>query len=262
MTRDWVVYPAAGGPQALRLFCFPYSGAGPQIFFPWATALGPSIEVAAVQLPGHGARLRERPLDDLRTLVVLLCDALAPHLTRPFAFFGHSLGALLCFETARQLRRTGLPVPGHLLVSGRQAPHVTSQVANVRDLGNGELIDLLRRLKGTPEEVLDNEELLALFLPVIRADLALGEGYVPALEPALACPIHAFGGADDEWVCSAEIEGWATHTTSAFRSQMFPGGHFFLHTAQARLLATIRSELSAGQPRPPSPRPLSVSHSR
>ena len=252
MSHNWTVFPHPRRSSSLRLFCFPYSGSGPHAYFPWREEMPEEIEIVAIQLPGHGSRIQEKPWEDFHTLIVSLSEALIPHLTRPCAFFGHSIGALICFEVARQLRRLGREGPRRIFVAGRQAPHLPAQSVQVRTLGQTEFIELLRQFRGTPEALLQNQELLELFLPVIRADFLLSESYVYSRESPLECGISAFGGLEDEWVGHDEVSAWKEHTGGPFHALFLPGHHFFIHTSQSLLLQALCDELLI-KPRPVVP---------
>src|SRR6185312_2074582 len=145
------------------------------IFRDWRTMLAPSIEVVAVELPGHGIRRDERPFTELDPLVDALVPALLPDLNRPFAIFGHSLGALIGYELTRRLyTRVGLQ-PRRLFVSGHEAPGSMTSSRHVHGLPDEEFIAELHRLNGTPREILSDAQLMQLALPMLRADFQLGE---------------------------------------------------------------------------------------
>jgi medium-chain acyl-[acyl-carrier-protein] hydrolase len=228
----------------VRLFCFPYAGGGASAFRAWPTHLGVGIEVCAVQLPGRETRIREAPFDRLSALTPVLAEGLLPHLRPPFAFFGHSMGALIAFEVARWLRANGAPQPGALLVAGHAAPHLESPRPKLHRLPDAEFISELRRYRGTPEVVLQSRELLDIFLPTLRADFALFETYRHEQGAPLSYTISAFGGRFDGEVGVYELEAWREHTSAAFRVRYFPGDHFFVHTAQAELLRAVSEELA------------------
>ncbi len=227
----------------LRLFCFPYAGAGALIFLPWPEALPDEVEVITAQLPGHWNRLPEPPFARLLPLVESLADAIDPYLDKPFAFFGHSMGAMIGFELARQLRRSGRPLPRHLFVSGRRAPQIRETEPPIYNLPDVELIGELRKLNGTPAEVLEDRELMALVLPIIRADLSICQTYIYRPEPPLDCPITVFGGVSDEECSETRLSAWAQQTIATYRKEMFPGDHFFLHQSQTALLRSLAYEL-------------------
>jgi surfactin synthase thioesterase subunit len=231
-------------PEAkLRLFCFPYAGAGALIFLPWPDALPDEVEVIAAQLPGHWSRLPEPPFAQLSPLVESLADVIDLYLDKPFAFFGHSMGAMIGFELARQLRRLGRPLPHHLFVSGRRAPQIRETEPPIYDLPDVELIGELRKLNGTPAEVLEDHELMALVLPILRADLSICQTYDYRPEPPLDCPITVFGGISDEEASESRLSAWSEQTTATYRKEMFPGDHFFLHQSQTALLRSLAYEL-------------------
>jgi surfactin synthase thioesterase subunit len=243
MRSDVWIKRAGQGPQTgFRLFCFPYAGRGASIFRTWPERLSPDIEVCAIQLPGREDRLAETPVEKLSALVETLADVLYPCLNFPFAFSGHSLGALIFFELTRWLRRQKAPGPMQLFVSGCRAPQLPDPDPPIHQLPDVEFIEELGRFNGTPKAVLDNPELMEVFLPLLRSDIRLYETYVYEHEAALDCPITAFGGLDDEVFSREELEAWSEQTRSRFNIQMFPGDHFFLNGKEKNGLLEIISE--------------------
>jgi medium-chain acyl-[acyl-carrier-protein] hydrolase len=227
-------------PQAeLRLFCFPYAGGSASIFTQWQARFSNRIEVCPVQLPGRENRLLEEPVSSIERLVPQLADELEPYLDQPFLIFGHSMGALIGFELARELRRRNRPLPQKLIVSAKQAPHIPRSKPLGYDFSDEELINQLRELNGTPEEVLANRELMELILPIIRADFALVDRYVYREEEPLACPILAFGGIEDPDVKQEELAAWQQMTAGGFVMQQFAGGHFYLFQENTDALEQI-----------------------
>jgi medium-chain acyl-[acyl-carrier-protein] hydrolase len=242
----------------IRLFCFPYAGGGASVFRGWADGLPGSVEVCPVQLPGRETRFREPAFTRLPPLIEALAESLRPHLDRPFAFFGHSLGALVAFELARYLRQHQGREPFQLFVSGCGGPQARGQAGSfIHTLPAAEFWQEVRRLNGSPAAVLDNEELTELLLPTLRADFALCETYTYAAGPPLTCPVCALGGLGDDTVDRQDLDAWRELTTGAFRLRMLPGDHFFLQTAQPLLLQGLAQELlgarSPAAPRPPEP---------
>jgi medium-chain acyl-[acyl-carrier-protein] hydrolase len=239
----WFIPGRPGVDPSLRLFCFPYAGGGAVIYRRWAESLPRSVEVLAVQPPGRGNRIREAPLLRVSAIVEALAAEVVPYLDRPFAFFGHSLGALVAFELARRLRRERGVEPARLFVSGRRAPHVPGDEPVTHDLPATEFIAELRRLNGTPPEVLEHEELMELMIPLLRADFEVCETYKFEPGPPLTCPVTAFGGIEDRDVTREYIAAWREHTTGPFLMRMLPGDHFFIHSAEATLLQVVAREL-------------------
>jgi surfactin family lipopeptide synthetase A len=231
-------------PQArLRLFCFPYAGTGPSIFRAWSDGLPADVEVCLVQLPGRGTRLMETPFTRLSPLVQTLAQAMVPLLDKPFAFFGHSLGALVAFELARQLRRQAGVQPVRLFISADRAPQLPQRDRPIHALPEAEFLVELRRLNGIPGRVLEEADFMQSMLPVLRADFAVYETYVYSTEPPLNCPFSLFGGLQDHRVSRGDLEAWRDQTNGSFSLRMFPGDHFFLNTTQPLLLQVLSQEL-------------------
>jgi medium-chain acyl-[acyl-carrier-protein] hydrolase len=239
----WVRCPAPNPRARLRLFCFPYAGGGASLFYSWTTAFGSDIELNPVQLPGRENRLLDSTFIRLAPLVETLAQVLAPCLDRPAAFFGHSMGALIGFELARQLRTLGNRDPVFLIVSGHRAPHLPDRRPPIHHLPDPRFLEEVRRLNGTPEEILQNAELRELLLPVLRADFTVCETYRYHAGRPLDCPIYALGGQQDPGVNPDELAAWQSHTRGTFNLHMLPGNHFFLHSAQPLLLKAINQTL-------------------
>jgi medium-chain acyl-[acyl-carrier-protein] hydrolase len=185
----------------------------------------------------------EPPVTRLSPLIEALAEALFPLLDIPFAFFGHSMGALVSFELARRLRRESAVQPIRLFISADRAPQIPNRDPPIHSLPEGEFLVELCRLNGTPREVLEDDELRAIMLPLLRADFAVYETYEYSTEPPLDCPISAFGGLQDQRVSRDDLEAWRDQTSVAFSLRMFPGDHFFLNTTRPSLLEALSQEL-------------------
>jgi surfactin synthase thioesterase subunit len=241
---EWfAVYRPVRSP-ALRLFCFPFAGSGALVYRDWPKHLPPEIEVCAVQLPGREGRFKERPYTHLSGLVQDLAGMFAPHSQLPYAFFGHSMGSLVAFELAREMRRRGLPGPELLMVSGHRAPQRPDPEPPIHGLPEHEFLDEIRQLNGTPEAVLKNPELLQLVIPVLRADFEVCETYAYEEETPLACPIVAFGGTEDADVPQEDVAAWSHQTTGPFTLRMFPGGHFYFLDQPAALMRHVVADVT------------------
>ena len=245
MTTPWLVRVQAADRPGMRLICVPYAGVGAAVYRPWRGAFSAEIEVLALQMPGRENRLGEAPFSRLEPLVATASAAIRPYLDVPFAVFGHSVGGLIAFELARHLRATEGLEPVHLFVSGRRAPHLAPRHSAIAHLPDSEFVsEVNRRYGGIPLELLSEPELLALFLPGLKADVALFEGYRYESREPLTCPMSVFGGVQDAEATPADLAGWRQLTSGAFGVRMFPGGHFFLRSAHADVVRQVATDLA------------------
>jgi medium-chain acyl-[acyl-carrier-protein] hydrolase len=240
---SWFYRPRPVRRADVRLFCFPYAGAGPNIFRGWARRLPPSVEVCGVVLPGRAFRLDERPRDRLEPLADELAGVFRELPAGPFAFFGHSFGGLLCFEVARRLHRGGAPLPRQLFVSACPPPHLPPAEPDVHRLPDRALKERLQRLGGTPPPVLECDELMDLVLPALRADLEAFETHGHEPGPPLPVPMTILGGSSDRLARAEALEQWGRYTRESFDVRVFPGGHFFLHADEEAVVATVAETL-------------------
>ncbi|MBO4206243.1 thioesterase II family protein [Micromonospora echinofusca] len=239
---------ASESAAPVRLFCFPFAGGNAAAFLPWQALLGPDVELWVAQLPGRGARLFEPPLSDLDELVGELTGAMAGYTDRPYALFGHSLGALVAFEVARALHRDGRPGPRGLWVAGAEGPRTRSVRQVLHDLPDAELIEALRDYGGTPTELLDDPEMMALLLPGLRADFALDECYTYRPGAPLDLPVHVLLADRDPHVEPARVAGWSQESSRPVQRHVFPGDHFFLFPHQATITALLAAGLATDPP--------------
>ncbi|MFF0885079.1 thioesterase II family protein [Streptomyces sp. NPDC003456] len=231
--------PAPDAP--VRLVCLPHAGGSASFYFPVARALSPRVEVLAVQYPGRQDRRTEPAVADLHTLADRIAGALGPCTDRPYALFGHSMGAVLGFEVARRLEAAGNG-PAELFVSGRRAPGV-DRTDEWHPESDEEVVAEIRKLNGTGDALLDDAETLQMILPALRSDYRAVRGYRYRPGPALDCPVTAFTGDRDPRAGVDEVAAWANHTRSGFALRVLPGGHFFLVDQQAEVLGTVEDRL-------------------
>lgn len=245
--EPWLTGTQVGSADArLRLWCLPHAGVGASVYRPWIGCVS-GVAVAGVALPGREGRLRERAFTEIGALADAAAAGLAEKVDRPYALFGHSMGALLAFELARRFRDAGLGEPVHLFVSGRRAPHLPSRRPALTHLPDEAFVEAIaRRYGGVPREVREHPDLLALLLPTLRADFRAVESYAVTAAPPLTCPVTALGGTRDEETTAEELEGWSEHTTGGFRVRRFEGGHFFVQEAGAEVLAYVTGVLGEG----------------
>lgn len=242
--NPWLTCFTPNPTATLRLFCFPYAGGSAPAFREWSTLL-PNAEIIALQYPGRGARMMEPPKQSLPEVAEGVYEAILPYLNKPFAFFGHSLGTLVAFEVTRLLRKNGHPLPQHLFISARKAPHMPRGADRLmHNLPENEFIEELKHYNGTPKEILENKDLMELVLPVLRADFRVNETYEYREEPALNIPLTAFTGLEDPRATVEDMAQWSLHTSSAFTHQTFQGDHFYLNPLQQELIASIAKHLN------------------
>ncbi|MGH8383430.1 thioesterase II family protein [Pseudomonas sp.] len=231
--------------SSLNLLCLPYSGASAMVYSRWRRKLPAWLNLRPVELPGRGARMGEPVQTDMQALARQLASEQRLAASQPYALLGHSLGALLAFELAHELQGLGCPSPVALFACGTAAPTRREDYdgSNWHEpKSDAVLIEELRKLQGTPEEVLANQELMSLTLPVLRADFLLCGRYTYRQRPPLHCPLHVLGGEDDR-ASEAQLLAWRRETLGDFSLQTFPGGHFFIHEHEDRVLGVLSAAL-------------------
>jgi medium-chain acyl-[acyl-carrier-protein] hydrolase len=228
MTIDrWVPFRNEGAVVRFRLFAFPHAGGNAAFYRPLRRLMPPEVDFCPIELPGRAARLDEPPFTSMSALMEQLHHALQPLMAIPFGFFGHSVGAWMAYEVARQLRSIDGRIPVHLFVSGRGSPkRGAADLPPARPRSDADLLAILHRFGGTPAAIMQRPELIAALLPALRADLALVDGYAVDPGDRIACPITACGGADD-LSHSGSLQSWRDFTRGNFRACIFPGGHFY-----------------------------------
>jgi medium-chain acyl-[acyl-carrier-protein] hydrolase len=244
MNDLWFSCFESGARPDLRLFCLPYAGGGAPIFRAWPTRLPPGIAVCPVHLPGRGRRLRESAYRQVGPLVQAIANAMTAQQQPPFAFFGHSMGAIIAFELACHLQKEYGLQPLHLFLSGWRAPHMPQDEPPISHLPEPAFLEQLTRLGGTDQAILENMEMVRLMLPTLRADFELVETYRYAPTPPLNCPITVFGGLADPEANREQLAAWRQHTAGKFALHMLPGDHFFLLKSQDQFLPLLSDELT------------------
>ncbi|HML59405.1 MAG TPA: thioesterase domain-containing protein [Solidesulfovibrio sp.] len=226
----------------MRLFCLPYAGAGASLYRSWSRIFPASIQVCPVQLPGREERLGEPCQTTVGGLVEGLMEALPPYLDRPYALFGHSLGAKIAFELCRTLLGDGYTPPRILAVSACRAPHLP-EPAPIHNLSRDGFVSGLKRYSEDAGLLQENPELLELLLPLLRADFLADESYAFYGDGALPVPIEAFYGVDDPEATLPEVRAWDAYTTAGFRLTAVDGKHLYVRDRKEDVGFVLNSSL-------------------
>ena len=229
-----------------RLFCLPFAGGGSAAYRLWPRSLPDDLEVLAAQLPGHESRLAEPPLRSIHAMAEALRPAIEAEADLPYAIFGHSMGALVAFELAAALERDGARPPARLFVSARRAPDEPDPLPPAHALPEPAFLDELQRRYGAiPEAIRQEPELLALMLPVLRADICAVETYAPTPGAMIRCPVDVYGGVDDTHPAPSQLSQWERVTAQPVRVRLFAGDHFYLAPQRDALTADIAARWTA-----------------
>lgn len=224
-----------------RLFCFHHAGGAASFFKKWAKVLPSQIELVAIQLPGREARYNESLLYNMDEVINDLFEEIKGNLDKPYFLFGHSMGAIIAFEIVRKIRSAHLTLPFHLIVSACRAPQIPNQRRPLSKLPDCEFLSKLKQYNGIPNEMNSHiDELLEVFLPIIRADFTISETYQYLIEPPLPMSITALCGSEDPAVSNLDVVKWQQQTCKNFKSFTLPGDHFFIKTSEIKIVSIIK----------------------
>lgn len=245
--NKWFYQPSPAPEAKQRLFCFHFAGGSAQIFRKWGVALEKHAEVQAVQLPGRANRFGEKPFTRVEEIVSGLLPALAMLLDKPFAFFGHSLGAIIAFELSRKLKAENLKLPSGLYLASRVAPEIKPP-AKIATLPDDDFLNALTaRYGNAPGSALMNDpELRAMYLPSLRADMQVFESYEYHGQEHFDFPIATLRGKADIAISAEAMDGWKKIAPDRYEYHEFSGGHFFWQDDDTELLSFLKSSLSSG----------------
>lgn len=248
MDQTWIRAARRLPHAPVRLVCFPHAGGSASFYLPLARHFGDRVEVRAVQYPGRLDRYREPAITDLGLLADRVADALTDTVEGPFAFFGHSMGAILAFEVTRRLERRGALLPEVLFASGRRAPSVVRE-GNVHRCDDAGVIAEIRRLGGTDAGLLTDPEMIDMIMPALRADYTAIESYrCDPPQATVGAPIEVLIGDADPRVAVEDAKSWALHTSATCAIRVFSGGHFYLAEQASEVAAHIAARLGLLSP--------------
>lgn len=230
--------------EEIILYCFPYSGVSASVYLGWVAQLDKKIKIVPVEYPGRGSRFGEKLCNDMAELVEAVLPVIMKNGTENCAFFGHSLGGLVAYETALKLREMGMELPKHMFLSGCTPPHIKYGDKMLHLLPEDEFLKELAELGGMSEEILNNREILELYLPVIRADYRIYElyKYKSGQEP-LPVDYTVLTGSTDVIASGRNMMDWKSYTSEKFQMRHFEGDHFFIHEQPGILMETIEEQL-------------------
>ncbi|OJW54535.1 MAG: hypothetical protein BGO67_10090 [Alphaproteobacteria bacterium 41-28] len=237
--HPWYLEYKKNPHAAMRLFCFHHSGGGTSAYFPWLEYLSPHIEMIAIQMPGRENRFSEPLTNNLTDIVNTLKEGFELYKDKPFFTFGHSLGGVISFEFIKSVMKFYSLTPLHMMISATKAPHFPFRMKQLSQLGDKPLKEELRAYNGIDERILESDELLELFLPIIKSDFSITESYRSTDSTVLPCDILVFSGNEDPTVNMEEIQGWSSYTTGKFKHISFSGGHFFVKEHQKSIVSHI-----------------------
>ncbi|MBS0420861.1 MAG: thioesterase [Proteobacteria bacterium] len=242
VSSDWFVRPQPKLAPAARLLCLPYAGGSAATYIPWSRLIPADVELIALQPPGRGSRMAQAPHAQMAPLVAELMGVFAKVTDRPYVLFGHSLGSRVGFEVIVQCQRNGLPLPAHFIASGSRAPYLAKRELPIHDLPDAQFVEALRELDGTPEEILDNSELMQWLLPLLRADFRIADLH-RASQTRIHCPLTVLAGTEDKTIPPQDIEAWRDLAGGECDIHWVSGGHFFVERNREWVLEQVNAIL-------------------
>lgn len=237
--EQWVITPKKNNNAKVKLLCFPYAGGGVPIYFPWNTKLSEDIELNIVQLPGRGTNFINEPIDNMDQLIEVLLPLVGDLLHGNYIIFGHSLGSRVGFELVRRAIAKGFPAPLHFFVSGSASPKQECFGERIHDLSDEQFVRRLKKMNGTPPEVIENKELMSLFLPTLRADFKIAELYFCPEEFTIPTDVTVLSGNRDS-ISDSELATWGDYFLG-FELRMCDGDHFFIDTHPEQVIEAINN---------------------
>lgn len=242
MRSQWIVKPNPLHGPHVKLLCFPYAGGGAPIYFPWKDKLNNGVELNIVQPPGRGTHFNQQPIGEMPALVQGLLPQISDVLSGDYIVFGHSIGSRFAFEVVRQAISKGFPAPLHFFASGSASPTKRCIEEKSSQLPDEDFIKLLSRMNGTPREILENKELMQLFLPTLRADFKLAEEYYCKENFVIPTNMTVLSGKQDT-ISLERLQHWGKFAINT-DVVMCDGDHFFIDTHPEQVIDIVNSKIA------------------
>ncbi len=220
------------------LFCFPFAGGGASTYNFWIQKMKGKVTVCPIQLPGREERIMEKPYNNMTDMLDELEETIWESIRGPYAFWGHSMGGKIAYELEKRMEKRGKTAQC-FLVSGSRIPSIP-EPNPIYHLSDDEFKKALGRFEGTPKEILENQEMLDFFLPMLRADFTMDETYYDKEITVLRSPIEAFGGRKDREADEEAMKEWRKYTEKTFHCHMFEGGHFYIREQEEAVLLEVQ----------------------
>jgi len=237
--------------KKIKLFCLPYAGGSAAVFKKWEQYLSLDIKLFAVELSGRAKRAREPLYENVEAAVNDIYSIIYPEISdgSAYAFYGHSMGAMLAYELVQKIKDNNLPEPVHMFFLGRGAPHIKSKREKIYHLmPEEEFREAVVNLGGTPREFFEYPELMDYVLPILKNDFKISETAFrnPSIRP-LYCDITVFMGKEEDEIEAEDVHGWMLHTKNRCTIHYFNGGHFFVNDETEKVVRMINKKLTTGQ---------------
>lgn len=227
------------------LFCLPYAGGSASIYNKWEKYLEPFIQLHPIELRGRGRRFYEKCYDNLESNVSDIINSmkLVLHNNTDYAILGHSMGSLLAYELYYKILSLNLPLPKHIFFCGYKAPHISPNEECISKLSDKEFLKKINEYGGTPQEILDNNEILEIFLPILRNDFKSIDTYKYAERNVkIDCDISILTGSNDN-IQSNELIEWQYHTNKSCTFYTVKGNHFFINSNYTKVISIVNKTL-------------------
>jgi surfactin synthase thioesterase subunit len=222
----------------LNLFCLPFAGGNKYSYRGYVKHSPPNLNIIPVELPGRGARFKEPLLKDAHAMANDVLKQIEPLLGEPYAIYGHSMGTLIGYLLTKKIISKLFPKPKFLVFTGSGGPSVR-QTEPVRYLlPKDKFIQKVRELGGCPEEILQDENMMIFFEPILRADFQVVETYQYTASPPFDIPINVMIGLGEK-VNYEQAMAWKNESTARVEVRQFPGKHFFIFDYEREITEII-----------------------